>query len=168
MDGIASALVGGLLGAVSGAVIGGAVALWQQRRAFDHERTTRFLDLKRQRYADLLRLTDERVRQLGEQRETALHVAAAGQALSGVPASTPTSDIEQLAEEIELLASKAVSGPAMRLAVAVRDMVMTYQFRPDRPVTDMFDQDSGHNGARLERRDARAAFVAAAKADLGT
>ncbi len=39
-------------------MIGGIVTLIIQRRALEHDRNTRFIDLKRERYATLLRLLE--------------------------------------------------------------------------------------------------------------
>jgi hypothetical protein len=60
MDTLLAALVGGLLGGgVTGALIAGWITLQSQRRGFEHERRSRFLDMRRERYAALLRETDE-------------------------------------------------------------------------------------------------------------
>jgi hypothetical protein len=60
VDPLVAAVVSGLLGGgVAGAVIGGLVTLRSQHRAFDYERRSRFLDLKRERYAALLLGSDE-------------------------------------------------------------------------------------------------------------
>lgn len=75
MDSLAVAIVAGILGGgVSGALISGLETLRQQRRAFEHERQSRFIDLKRQRYADLLREADDWLRGLAHQREIAAAV----------------------------------------------------------------------------------------------
>lgn len=99
-----AALIGGILGGgVTGAIIGGLITLMVQRRALAHERSTRFIDLKRDRYAKLLRDADEWVRLLNNQRAVA-GAALRGEAnLDGMPTLPPTTDMWHLANEIALL-----------------------------------------------------------------
>ena len=60
METVLVALLGGGL---AGAIVSGAMTLLAQRRAFEHERKTRFLDLRRERYAALLRDSDAQLAQ---------------------------------------------------------------------------------------------------------
>jgi hypothetical protein len=125
MDDLAIAIVSGILsGGVSGALIGGLVTLRQQRRAFDHERQSRFIDLKRQRYADLLREADEWLRGLAHQRDVAAAVDHGDAEPQDIPPLLPTTPLDGLAQEIELLAPSDVSDGAGLLVTAIRTLTI--------------------------------------------
>jgi hypothetical protein len=164
---IAVALLSGLLGGgVTGAIVGGLVTLQQQRRAFDQERQTRFIDLKRERYAALLRGTDDFVRILVRQREMARALERGDAKPFEVPSLSPTTELEQLADEIDLLASESVGGPATRLVISVIALA-SYAYNPNRQGPRM-EALLPINEAMARYTQDRSLFLAAAKADLGT
>lgn len=84
----------------------------QQRRAFEHERQSRFLDLKRQRYADLIHEADDWVRALRHQRDVAEALGRGDATREEIPPLPPTTSLERLSDEIELLAPSDVGGAA--------------------------------------------------------
>ena len=168
MDPVLAAVISGLLGGgVAGAIIGGLVTFRQQRRAFEHEKETRFLDLKRQRYADLLRLADDWVRSLALQHTVASAMMRAEATEGDMPELGPTTAIEQLADEIDLLAPEAVGGAATRLLVAVVALGR-YAYDTDRDLRHMIEPLVSFNEAMAGYTVERNRFLAAAKTDLGT
>ncbi|MHB8960535.1 MAG: hypothetical protein ACYDAN_13000 [Candidatus Limnocylindrales bacterium] len=97
MDPLSIALVGALLGGVSGALVGGYVSLLTQRRQFAEQREARFVDVRRERYARMLRLVDEWIRAYYAQLD------AAEKGDEPLPHLPPTEPLESLANEIELV-----------------------------------------------------------------
>lgn len=168
MDPIGAAIISGLLGGgVAGAIIGGLVTVRQQRRAFEHEKETRFIDLKRRRYADMLRLVDDWVRTLTMQH-TIAHAMMRGDASEGdMPTLGSTTAIEQLADEIDLLAPEPVGGAATRLLVAVLALG-SYAYDADRDLRHMVEPLVSFNEVMAGYTAERNRFLAAAKSDLGT
>src|SRR5437762_217069 len=114
METVLVALVGGGL---AGAIVSGAMTLLAQRRAFEHERKTRFLDLKRERYAALLRDSDAWVRAQWRQLDMVEGKLGAW-SRNDLPPLPPTLSLELLADEIELLAPYGVGTAASLLADA--------------------------------------------------
>ena len=168
MDPVVAAIISGLLGGgVAGAVIGGLVTFRQQRRAFEHEKETRFIDLKRQRYADLLRIVDDWVRILAWQHTIAVAMMRGDASKEDMPALEPTTDIEQLADEIELLAPAPVGAAATRLLVAVV-AIGRYAYDADRDLRHMIEPLVAFNEALAGYTVERNRFLVAAKTDLGT
>ena len=162
---VAAALIGSLLGGgVSGAVIGALVTLWQQRRVFEHERRTRFVDLKRERYALLVHDADEWVRLVNNQRAVA-YAAERGEAdWDGLPALPPTTDLAHQAEEIALLAPKAVGEAARQVAV---DVIALGPFSVNRrDLSPLIGSLEPYSEAVRQFYGHRALFFEAAKADL--
>lgn len=168
MDPIVATIISGLLGGgIAGAIIGGLVTFRQQRRAFEHEKETRFIDLKRQRYADLLRLVDDWVRTLAMQHTVAVAMMHGDAAEKDFPALGPTTAIEQLADEIDLLAPAAVGGAATRLLIAVIGLGQ-YAYDADRDLRHMIEPLVPFNEVMAGYTVERNRFLAAAKIDLGT
>lgn len=168
MDPVVAAIISGLLGGgVAGAIIGALVTLRQQRRAFEHEKTTRFTDLKRQRYADLLQMVDDWIRMVVTQHTVAVAMMTADASAKDMPTLGPITVVEQLGDEMELLGSEAVGRAATRLMVAV-GALRTYAHDPDRDVRHMVEPVVSFREAMAGYTVERSRFVAAAKADLGT
>lgn len=168
MDPVVAAIISGLLGGgVAGAIIGGLVTFRQQRRTFEHEKETRFIDLKRQRYADLLRMADDWVRTLVLQHTIAVAMMHADASEKDMPTLEPTTAIEKLADEIDLLAPESVGGAATRMLVAVIALGM-YAYDADRDLRHMIEPLAPFNEAMAGYTVERNRFLAAAKTDLGT
>ena len=119
---VAAALVGGLLGGgVTGAIIAGLVTLWSQNRAFKRDRETRFIDLRRERYATLLRGANEWVRLINNQRANAFAAMHSSGATDGKPELPETTELWHLAEEIRLLRT-SVGKLAMEMVVSIVEL----------------------------------------------
>lgn len=169
MDDLAVAILSGVLGGgVSGALIGGFVTLRQQRRAFDHERRSRFIDLKRQRYADLLREADEWLRGLAHQRDVAAAVDRGDAMPKDVPPLPPMTPLDRLADEIELLAPSDVGDGAGLLVTAIRTLTI-YAYDGTAPdwadrAKDLMTVDEAVADYTFRRNR----FVRLARGDLGS
>jgi hypothetical protein len=164
MDELVVALVSGLLGGgVSGALLGGYVTLRAQQRAFSHERQTRFIDLKRERYAALLRGSNDWVRLLNNQRAVARSAAHTGRVWDGKPELGETTELWHVAEEIALLdpavgqSAREMVGAVIRLGVFAVDARDPDQLRDD--LNPYWEAMTDFNN----RRDA---FAQAASTDL--
>lgn len=168
MDPVGAAIISGLLGGgAAGALLAGLVTLWQQRRAFEHEKETRFIDLKRQRYADLLRMVDDWVRTLALQHTIANALVQGEASEAEIPALGSTTAIEQLADEIDLLAPESVGAAATRMVIAVIAL-SGYAYVASRDLRHMLDPVVPINEVLAGYTGERNRFVSAAKADLGT
>ncbi len=168
MDPVVAAIISGLFGGgVAGAMIGGLVTFRQQRRAFEHEKATRFIDLKRKRYADLLRLVDDWVRTLALQHTIAGAMMRGDASEQDMPTLEPTTAIEQLADEIDLLAPDSVGRAATRLLVSVIALG-SYAYDSGRDLRHMIEPLVSFNEAMAGYTVERNQFLAAAKHDLDT
>jgi hypothetical protein len=163
---LATAIISGLLsGGIAGAVLGGIISVRLQSRAFEHEERLRFLDLKRKRYSTLLRIADDWVRTLEHHLD--IYGSISSKPDKSIPRLPPTTTIEQLTNEIDLLAPSVVGGAALELCASVlllgaysdagtpAELIMAKQLIPLGPALA---------GYRLHRSE----FVNAAKNDLGT
>ena len=167
MDPLLAAIVSGLVGGgVSGALIGGFVTLRQQRREFDHERRTRFVDLKRERYAGFLAAAEEWFRAQWRQMDVAKEVAHGHGSSGDIPALPSHRHLEVMADEIELLAPPDVGYAADMLVDAIRDLTGFDETNP----TQLAEVQDVVSYGRISSQYTlwRNRFVAAAKADLGT
>lgn len=168
MDDLIVALVSGLLGGgVAGALIGAYLGLSQQRRAFAHERETRFLDLRRERYADLLRLADAWGREVSHQRDVAQSVREGRGTTADIPTLRPTTDIEQTAVEVDLLGSREVGRAAIRLLTACIALG-SYAYDAEREGQLRMEHVVSWNEVIVGFTAERNTFRDAAKVDLGT
>jgi hypothetical protein len=166
VDNLLAALVGGLLGGgVTGALIAGWITLQSQRRSFEHERRGRFLDLRRQRYAALLRATDEWVRAQWGQLEIAEGMRRDGDP-ADIPPLLPTRPLQLLADEIELLAPNEVGDAAGLLVFAIG--ILEGFDEADPAQARAMREMAPYREASAEYTLRRNLFVKAAKADLGT
>lgn len=168
VDPIIAAIISGLLGGgVAGATIGALVTFRQQRRAFEHEKETRFIDLKRQRYADLLRIVDDWVRTITMQHTIAVSMMHGDASEKDMPTLGPTTAIEQLTDEIDLLAPKSVARHAAGMLVAIFGLGK-YAYDAERDLRHMIEPAVPFREAMVGYAQERNRFLAAAKSDLGT
>lgn len=168
MENVLSAVISGLLGGgVAGALIGGFITLRAQERQFEQTRTSRFIDLRRERYAELLRATDEWVRaqleEMGSKNQADPEDPT--KPLRGLGVLPPFRPIELLVQEIELIGPEPVAEAAIRFGTAFRSVVAWSDLEPGdgpamRAVADYNDLSQEYTRRRNE-------FLNAARVDLG-
>ncbi len=159
----------GLLGGVVAAIVATVGTFWLQSMRHAYADRTRFIDLRMERYSTLLRESDEHVRILKRQHDAVVsHLA--GESDDPPPVLGTTDPISHFDAEISLLARRQEVGEA---AVAIYGALVS---------ADRFAWDSGWRSAdewfnwaskKLDEplaayERARAAFLDAAKKDLGT
>lgn len=158
-----------LVTGVTAAIVASVTTLLIEGRKRGYEDRIRFIDLRRERYSDLLREADQHVRILRRQLGVVEDWFTVGSTKNEPPPALPTTDpIGHLAAEIGLLGRKVEVGDA---ANAMYDaLVALDQFA--------WDGDIGDAGAWLHNIDkpfwkalgayekARTAFVAVAREDL--
>jgi hypothetical protein len=167
VDPLTVAIVAGLLGGgVAGAVVGGLISLQTQRRTFDHERQTRFIELKRDRYAALLRASDEWIRAQWHQMDVTKAADADRRSRYEIPELLPTQPVKLLAEEIELLAPPHVGLEANLLADAIHILTGFDEHDPEELARMRSVARYAEVSAEYTLRRNR--FVRLAKEDLGT
>jgi hypothetical protein len=164
MDTIIAAVISA---SVVAAIVSGFVTLTEQRRQFADAKRNRFLDLKRERYAQFTAAVSAWVRLLQLQRTVSVSIGPNGEG-GPVPTLTDTTHIDELAEEIGLLAPPSVT----RLVVEVARTVFAlgpfavHDFAP--PRDQVLASQVEFRSAANRVNAARLAFAYAAKRDLGT
>ncbi len=162
-----------LLTGVGAALVASVTTILVERRRHGYEDRTRFIDLRRERYSQMLRESDEHIRTLRRQ-----HAAIVDWEMDGAP---PTSRPEvplnsadtlgQLAAEIALLGRSTAVGDAAEAM---------YQALVGLDEDCAFDDETTDVGAWISRTEliladglvaydaARSRFLTAAKTDIGT
>lgn len=140
-----SAFIGG---AVGGALVTGIFAVWLEAIRGRRERSNRFLDLKRERYAELLARVDR------------FHMGLVDHVDGREPKLESLRGAMELASEIQLLAPARVGDGAVAIVVDLARLYKEYA-KPDRArqVDELYAE-----GWRAKRDG----FLEAARADLGT
>lgn len=159
-----------LVTGVAAAIVASVTTLLVEGRRHGYEDRIRFIDLRRERYSELLREADQHVRVLRRQLGVVEEWFTAGSTRNDSPPPLPTTDpISHLAAEIGLLGRKPRVGEA---AIAMYEaLVVLDQFAWDSDI-----QDAGAWLARTNKpfwrvlaaySEARTRFVVAARDDMG-
>ena len=162
-----------LLTGVGAALVASVTTILVERRRHGYADRTRFIDLRRERYSQMLRESDEHIRMLRRQ-----HAAVVDWEMSGAEprsrlsvALGSTDPLGHLAAEIALLGRKTAVGDAAEAM---------YQALVGLDEDCAFDDATVDVGAWISRTEpiladglvaydaARDRFLAAAKSDLGT
>jgi hypothetical protein len=163
------ALVAGVLGGgVTGAVIAGFISLRTQARSFEREDRYRFVDLKRERYAELLGGAEDYVGLVAHHRSVATAFVHAEAALEDIPSVGDTNTLNRLAAEVRLLAPEPVSDPATRMVDAVGSLIGFVYLSNHADVRAAVERKPQFDEATARYVAERDRFVRAAKSDLGT
>jgi hypothetical protein len=156
-----------LSAAVIAALVSAFVTLVHQRRQFDDATRNRFLELRRERYAELSAAILTWTTDLNQQRVVARDVGLGG--TGPIPDVGPTTRIVELAEEIGLLGPPSVTRPTGEVAAAVLALgPFAYDAKAGRPLQQKDRSQHAYWEAAEKVNEARMAFAKAAKADLGT
>lgn len=159
-----------LLTGVAAAVVASITTLLVEGRKHGYEDRIRFIDLRRERYSDLLREADQHVGILRRQLGVVEEWFTAGSTRNDSPPPLPTTDpISHLAAEIGLLGRKLDVGDAAR---AVHEaLVVLDRYAWDSDIRDagawLHNIDKPFRAAAAAYDQARMQFVAAAREDLG-
>jgi hypothetical protein len=155
---------------VTAAIVAAITTLLVEGRKHGYEDRIRFIDLRRDRYSELLREADQHVRILRRQHGVVEDWLTLGSTKNESPPPLDSTDpIGHLAAEIGLLGRKAEVGEAAR---AVYDaLVILDRYAWDSDIGDagawLHNIDKGTRAALAAYEEARTRFVAAARDDLG-
>jgi hypothetical protein len=162
-----------LLTGVGAAVVASVTTILVERRRHGYADRTRFIDLRRERYSQMLRESDEHIRRLRRQHAAIVDWEASGAAPDSRPDIEPgsTDSLGHLAAEIALLGRRTAVGDAAEAM---------YQALVGLDEDCSFDASYVDVGEWISRTEqiladgpvayggARDRFLAAAKADIGT
>ena len=170
MTPLESLLIAFVGGGLAGALVTGLFALIVESRRHAYQDRTRFIDLKRERFATLLREADEHVRILMRQRAFVQDANRKGIRPEHGPSLVPTDEMSHLAAEIWLLGQKKDVGQAATEVYAA--VVALHAFAWDADTVDVNEwirRSSEHLTTDIAKFEAmRERFLEAAKIDLGT
>jgi len=162
-----------LLTGVGAALVASVTTILVERRRHGYADRTRFIDLRRERYSQLLRESDEHIRMLRRQHAAVVDWEANGASPTARPDTElgSTDSIGHLAAEIALLGRSTAVGDAAEAM---------YQALVGLDEDCVFDALTVDIGAWISRTEvilaeglvsygkARDLFLTAAKADIGT
>lgn len=155
-----------IAGALGGAIATGAFALILEAVRGRRERDGRFVQLKREKYALLLTAVDSHLRLLARQRVEADDFIR-GEGTEVTTELPPTDDVENLANEIDLL-SLEVGRLANRLVRLTQQAQVTYAWNAALVDEKRLPLGVYLMGAIGEVEQVKSAFVEAARRDIGT
>jgi hypothetical protein len=159
-----------LLTGVAAAVVAAITTLLVEGRKHGYEDRIRFIDLRRQRYSELLREADEHIRILRRQLGVVEDWLMASPTKNDSPPPLPSTDpISHLSAEIGLLGRKLDVGDAARAVYEA--LVVLDRYAWDSDIKDvgawLHNIDKPFRTAAAAYDEARARFVTAAREDLG-
>ena len=161
-----------LVSAVTGAaaaVITLAGTMWVQSQRQGYADRTRFIDLRRERYSEMLRESDEHVRILKRQFDAIIAWLSHETEHFGPPPLATTDPLSHIAAEIALLGRKDKVGEAANELYTALVALDRYAWDSGWDPGQWINWVDQPMTATLAAYDvARIAFVAAAKEDLGT
>lgn len=154
---------------VTAAIVAAVTTLLVEGRKHGYEDRIRFIDLRRERYSDLLRSADQHVRILRRQLGVVEDWFTLGSTKNESPPPLPTTDpISHLAAEIALLGRKPEVGDAAKATYDA--LVALDQFAWDSDIQDagawLHNIDKPFWKAIASYEEARGRFVVAARDDL--